>query len=217
MPITKIADQTIRLILDLKDQNKNPDEIANILRLKPIHVRTILAAHQTESLSIEVDSQRRTGPSTSLAELERPATLPNRPIPPIVGESDPGEEEDDDDAEKVRPDAIYIGEDEGYSGTVYWEPTNKADVPNPHLMIMGDSGSGKTYSTQCLIAELSQKNIPSIVFDYSQSFEVAHLEKPFLKFTNVKEHVLADTVLPINPLQGFRKYPAGPTRLAARG
>src|SRR5260370_17116821 len=131
MPITKIADQTIRLILDLKGQNKNCDEIANIMGLKPIYVRTILAAHQTESLSIEVDSQRRTGPSTSLAELERPATLPNRPIPPIVGESDPGEEEDDDDAEKVRPDAIYIGEDEGYSGPDNWNPTTKPNFPIP--------------------------------------------------------------------------------------
>src|SRR5260370_16561661 len=109
-----------------------------------------------------------------------------------------------------------MGEEEGYSGTVYWEPTNKADVPNLHVMIMGERGSGKTYSTQCLIAELAQKNIPSIVFDYSQSFEVAHLEKPFLKFTNVKEHVLGDTGLPINPLQVFPNDPGGPKRVAAR-
>jgi DNA phosphorothioation-dependent restriction protein DptH len=216
MPITKIADQTIRLILNLKDQNKNPDEIANILRLKPIHVRTILAAHQTENLSIETDSQKRTGPDAGSAELEPLAALRNRPILPVVQESDPCEKEDDDEVEKIRPDAIYIGEDEEYSGTVYWEPTNKADVPNPHLMIMGESGSGKTYSTQCLIAELAQKNIPSIVFDYSQSFEVAHLEKPFLKFSNVKEHVLGDTGLPINPLQVFPNDPGGPKRVAAR-
>ena len=48
---------------------------------------------------------------------------------------------------------------------------------NPHLMIMGESGSGKTYAVQCLVAELAQRKVPSILFDYGQSFELQHLTR----------------------------------------
>ena len=57
----------------------------------------------------------------------------------------------------------------------------------PDLMIMGESGSGKTYSAQCLIAELAQKNIPSVIFDYGQSFELETVEQVFRKFAAPRE------------------------------
>jgi polynucleotide 5'-kinase involved in rRNA processing len=96
-------------------------------------------------------------------------------------------EEDKEDTAKDT--GVYIGDDE-YGDTVNWNPQDAGAVPNPHLMIMGESGSGKTYAVQCLVAELAQRSIPSILFDYGQSFELQHLEEPFTKFTGIKEHLI---------------------------
>jgi DNA phosphorothioation-dependent restriction protein DptH len=83
-------------------------------------------------------------------------------------------------------------------------------------MIMGESGSGKTYAVQCLIAELAQRSIPSILFDYGESFELQHLDPQFTKFTGIREHLIGEEGLPINPMQIFPKDTQGPRSVAAR-
>jgi hypothetical protein len=43
-------------------------------------------------------------------------------------------------------------------------------MPNPHVLILGESGTGKTYSISCLTAELAQEGGVSMVFDSGQGF-----------------------------------------------
>ena len=96
------------------------------------------------------------------------------------------------DSEETESNGNYTGDDREYGDPLYWTPTDSQAVQNPHLMIMGESGSGKTYSAQCLIAELAQKNIPSVIFDYGQSFELETVEQVFRKFAAPREHLIGE-------------------------
>lgn len=87
---------------------------------------------------------------------------------------------------------------------------------SPHLMIMGESGSGKTYATQCLVAELAQADIPSLIFDYGQGFEVEGLDRHFRKFTNPQEYLIGEKGLAINPVEIFPRDLKGPNTIATR-
>src|SRR6202042_931738 len=71
-------------------------------------------------------------------------------------------EEEEETAENT-DDGEYVGDDFDYGDPIYWNPQQAGAVPNPHLMIMGESGSGKTYAVQSLVAELAQRSIPSIL------------------------------------------------------
>src|SRR5205823_1225722 len=65
---------------------------------------------------------------------------------------------------------ILIGTDIELSQPVYWDPFPDSGSANPHVLIFGESGYGKTYAIQCLVAELAQRNVPSVIFDYGQGF-----------------------------------------------
>ena len=46
----------------------------------------------------------------------------------------------------------------------YWEPLSPS-TPNPHVLIVGTSGSGKTQLIKTIISQLIQNGIPVLVFD----------------------------------------------------
>jgi len=119
--------------------------------------------------------------------------------------------------EQDKPSGIYIGEEVDYDSVpIMWDPTNTRVVQNPHLMIMGESGSGKTYAQQCLVAELAKIGIPSIIFDYGQSFEHEILEAPFLRYFHPQQHLIGEEGLALNPLQIFPRDIRGPYSVATR-
>jgi len=126
-----------------------------------------------------------------------------------------GVEEDEEIEEEVRT-GLYVGDDLEYGDELFWEPTDTQAVQNPHLMIMGESGSGKTYAAQCLVAELSQMGIPSILFDYGQSFELESLDKSFVRFARPVEYLIGEEGLALNPLEIFQKDIQGPNAVATR-
>ncbi|MGL4450101.1 MAG: ATP-binding protein [Sarcina sp.] len=64
---------------------------------------------------------------------------------------------------------FLLGEDLRTKEKIYWEYTHK-DLNNRHLLINGNSGSGKTYCIQTLILEAVKNNISVIVFDYTDGF-----------------------------------------------
>ncbi len=53
------------------------------------------------------------------------------------------------------------------------------------MMIVGVSGSGKTYSSLCLTAELARRGTPTIIFDYAQSYEKDTLDTVFAKYVRI--------------------------------
>jgi DNA phosphorothioation-dependent restriction protein DptH len=118
--------------------------------------------------------------------------------------------------EAATEDGIYVGEDSDYSDSQYWVPWNTHLSQNPHLMIIGESGSGKTYATQCLVAELAQAGIPSVIFDYGQGFELGTLERHFRKFTNPQEYLVGEKGLTLNPIEIFPRDVRGPNTVATR-
>ncbi len=207
MPIHKVSDKIAKLVFDLDEQEKAPAEIAQILNLKKVQVSTILASKHlaTSGNSDRSELEYRGSEANAAAAPDAEISFPAQPV--VVSEPDEAE---------ASPDAVYVGEDNDYQTPIYWEPADFQRLQNPHLMIMGESGSGKTYAAQCLVAELAQRGFPSILFDYGQSFELATLEKPFKKFTKIREHLISEEGLPINPLQIFPKDLQGPKNVATR-
>ncbi len=208
MPIAKVPEDIAQLVRTLNDQDKSHHEIARLVNLKPVQVLAILASHTLKSADLEKPGER-----------EFPDLTPS----PVQGDSTQAIVENEvlqvleqEDQETRPTDRIYIGDDSEYADSIYWEPTKVHAVHNPHLMIMGESGSGKTYAVQCLVAELAQREIPSILFDYGQSFEMQHLEEPFKKFTGIREYPLSEEGLPLNPLEIFPNDVHGPKNVATR-
>ena len=208
MPPPKVPNSVAKLVLELADQQKEPAEIAQILNLKKVQVSTLLAYHK----QLENKSQAHEEKPTVI-ELPEPVE-PFEPEPVVAPVLKKVEAKDTPDEDKDH--GVYVGDDADYGDAIYWNPQDAGAVPNPHLMIMGESGSGKTYAVQSLVAELAQRTVPSILFDYGQSFELQHLDPSFKKFTGIREHLIGEEGLPISPLQIFPKDIQGPKTVATR-
>jgi DNA phosphorothioation-dependent restriction protein DptH len=72
-------------------------------------------------------------------------------------------------APRIAP--ILLGDDVETGEPVYWNPDPASGTTNPHVLILGESGTGKTYAICCLLAELARQGIVSIVFDYGQGLK----------------------------------------------
>jgi hypothetical protein len=211
MPIQRLPESVAQLIYELGAQQKEPGEIAQILNLKKVQVSTVLA-HRKLQQAKSAEMAREEIPEQAVAVAsDTPRT------DETAAARDGYEEVTEELAEEETQtdEGIYVGDD-GDHDPMYWEPMNPQSVQNPHLMIMGESGSGKTYAAQCLVAELAQRDIPAVLFDYGQSFEIQHLEKPFIDFTGIKEYLIGEEGLPLNPLQISPKDVHGPKSVATR-
>jgi DNA phosphorothioation-dependent restriction protein DptH len=217
MPPSKVPSSVAKLVLELADQQKEPAEIAQILNLKKVQVSTLLAYHQQLGKKSEEEEEPTYSPDQiSESVVDVPVKTKTKGHEQIaVAEAEESSEEESSE-EEVSEDGLYVGDDFEYGDAIYWNPQQAGAVPNPHLMIMGESGSGKTYAVQCLVAELAQKSIPSILFDYGQSFELQHLDPQFTKFVGIREHLISEDGLPINPLEIFPKDTQGPKSVATR-
>ncbi len=96
---------------------------------------------------------------------------------------------------------VLIGEDR-YNRKIYWEFGNK-DLANRHLLITGTSGQGKTYSIQTMLYELAEKNVSSVIFDYTEGFTLPQLEKQFKDALadKINQHIVYSSGVPINPFK----------------
>lgn len=104
---------------------------------------------------------------------------------------------------------VLIGTDK-YNHQVFWEFGNRA-LANRHLLITGTSGQGKTYCIQTMLYELSQYNISSVIFDYTEGFMLQQLEQPFKDSLGdkINQHIVYSTGVPINPFQRQKVELAG--------
>ena len=104
---------------------------------------------------------------------------------------------------------VLIGKDKRTNEEVYWEFGNKK-LPNRHMLITGNSGTGKTYCIQALLLELSKKNVSSVIFDYTDGFTPSKLEKEFKDYLcdRVNKIILLQNKFPINPFR-FQNIDAG--------
>jgi hypothetical protein len=111
---------------------------------------------------------------------------------------------------------VLLGSDAETNEEVYWNPDPGSGAANPHVLILGESGFGKTYTIASLSAELAQKNLVSIVFDYGQGFSPKTLPAEFAAATNPLEIHAGRDGVDINPLQIFPSDLHGPLNVAQR-
>jgi hypothetical protein len=94
-------------------------------------------------------------------------------------------------------EGILIGKELGGSESlVYWNPLSGTPrLANGHMLVVGTSGSGKTQVLKSLIAEVNQKNLVPIIFDFNNDY----VAPGFLQKHHIRVHYPGDG-LPINPL-----------------
>ncbi len=97
---------------------------------------------------------------------------------------------------------LLIGRDVRTKEPVYWEYGHPS-LPNRHLTITGNSGTGKTYTVQVLLLELVRQGLPAIVFDYTGGFTQSQLDPHLVNTlgTRIKQHVVKAIPFPINPFK----------------
>lgn len=179
--------------------------IAAKLNLHRLEVQAILAHRVMREEVASNDAPIKTKTYDLIEQNEQKGTV-ERPISSPVAETDSGAEENEDRG-------LYLGDQPEFEEPVYWDPEAET---NPHIMIVGESGSGKTYATQCLVAELAEAGVPSLIFDYGQSFELDTLHQVFKDRCNPREYRIGEEGLPLSPLQIFTRDVRGPNQVAIR-
>lgn len=99
------------------------------------------------------------------------------------------------------PPRILLGRGAEGGRDVFWE-FGHPDLPNRHLLIFGASGTGKTYTVQAVMAELSKCGMNSLIVDYTRGFSTQQLEQVIVEKLNPTQHIVRKQPLAINP---FRK------------
>ena len=136
-------------------------------------------------------------PEEKKDENEQIFTLPGNEVvvPDEKGQAKPAYQQ------REIPKRIYLGSGSAGGREVFWE-FGHPDLPNRHLLIFGASGTGKTYTIQAVMAELSKCSINSLIVDYTNGFTTQQLEPIIVKQLKPKQHVIRRKPLAINP---FRK------------
>jgi DNA phosphorothioation-dependent restriction protein DptH len=119
------------------------------------------------------------------------------------------------DPEAMRS-SILIGTDVTFGRKVYWDFSSKTGSTNPHTLIVGETGFGKTYAAQCIVAELSKKGISVLIFDYGQGFGKEEASRSFLELVNPKQIEASKNGISINPLRALPDDAMGPVNVAHR-
>jgi DNA phosphorothioation-dependent restriction protein DptH len=186
----KITTEQRKLITDLLDKGEDRNNIAKLASVTVGQVAAI-AAHRT------MGTYRKTNQSEHqfISGQDVPPSEAAEPTP--EGQSN----------------GVALGTDVNNLQTVYWDPRASS---NPHVLILGESGSGKTYTASRLVLELGRTSLPSIVFDYGQGFSLQHAPDAFRKDIHTVELHLGRDGIAINPLQIFPVDTHGPATVAQR-
>jgi DNA helicase HerA-like ATPase len=80
---------------------------------------------------------------------------------------------------------------------VWFDPAAPEDrLPNPHLMITGETGSGKTQATKAILAEMRPFKIPALILDFKDDYS----ESAYAQAEDLSVYDPDDQSLPFNPL-----------------
>jgi DNA phosphorothioation-dependent restriction protein DptH len=112
--------------------------------------------------------------------------------------------------------AVPIGSDSLSGKQIYWDPDPDFGSANPHLMVVGESGFGKTYALQSVVAELAIRDMPSIIIDYGRGFDLESTPHEFILTTSPKQVLAGENGINLNPLQIHSEDTSGPLNVAVR-
>jgi len=111
---------------------------------------------------------------------------------------------------------ILLGKDVESNEETFWNPDPRAGSVNPHVLVLGESGFGKTYTISCLLTELSRQGVTCVVFDYGQGFSLDTVPEEFVQHAHPLEIHASRDGIDINPLQIFPSDVHGPVNVAQR-
>lgn len=195
------ADQRER-ILAMLEQGSNRSAIANSMGVTAGQVSAV-SAHRSMGTYANGGS-RQSVPATNSSRPKGKLLQIKRLASRSAVETRPG-------------GGILIGTDVESGMPAYWNPNSQVEgAANPHVLILGESGFGKTYTTSCLLAELVESNIPSVVFDYGQGFSLATSPPAFRRHAKPIDFELSRDGIAINPLEIFPVDLHGPATVAQR-
>ena len=99
----------------------------------------------------------------------------------------------------VRPRAL-LGTAPGPYGKpreVWFDPGLPGQsLPNPHISITGETGSGKTQATKAIVSELRQQNVAALILDFKDDYS----NESFIETEGFRLYDASFGPLPLNPL-----------------
>jgi len=95
-----------------------------------------------------------------------------------------------------RPRALLgTGRDKrGEAVEIWYDPDYR--LPNPHLMITGETGSGKTQATKAILADLAPSRVPVLILDFKDDYS----DLAYAAAESLTVHDPNEQSLPFNPL-----------------
>jgi hypothetical protein len=80
---------------------------------------------------------------------------------------------------------------------VWFDPASPEDpLPNPHISITGETGSGKTQATKAIISDLQQQGLPVLVLDFKDDYA----DETYAEAEGFRVYDASYDPLPFNPL-----------------
>ena len=80
---------------------------------------------------------------------------------------------------------------------IWFDPQLPEDrLPNPHVMITGETGSGKTQATKELLSQLRPYNVPSLILDFKDDYS----DPQYAETEGFNVYDPSEQSLPFNPL-----------------
>ncbi len=167
--------------IDALEQREPPEEPEG----EPLPPDTTGAA-PPDSASAEPSVEAAMAPPVTpgITSLKQPAAS-------VAAESEP--------VSPARPRA-HLGEGPGSYGRsreVWFDPELPGRaLPNPHISITGETGSGKTQATKALLRELGQQGLPILVLDFKDDYS----QPDYTDTEGLTTHDASLGGLPFNPM-----------------
>jgi DNA phosphorothioation-dependent restriction protein DptH len=182
-----LSDQEVRLVRNMLAEGRKISEISKTLNISPVQV-ALISSQKDVTTNKDI-----TQPIIFKEEINTKALLNMGQKELVQGDIVIGST---NDAEKV-----------------IWNPMT---APNPHLMVVGESGFGKTYGITGLICELSRLGLPTVIVDYSRSYEEKNFPNKYRNQNYFQEVNVGRFGITLNPLEIRESDVRGPLSVAVR-
>jgi len=200
---------TSRTVVAYEGENAVPVEITE---LNERQIEALIPSEPPEPEAEEGGEEGQGGEPEPPAGGQPPGT-PQQPTEPPPVPSDAAAEVPEPErgtavrvraaeATKTGPDRprVLLGTAPGEYGKlreIWFDPQSPEDrLPNPHMMITGETGSGKTQATKAILAEMRRFDVPALILDFKDDYS----EPVYAETEGLNVYDPSYQSLPFNPL-----------------